>query len=150
MAGRAHRGQRPARSASAARKACELFELHAPARLAGGGRAVADDVAAAASSPRRPTRCGCTTGRWWPVLAGAFDEAVVVASGQVGGPRRRRPGRSSAILIAVVAALGGVHQVLGLAADRLHKRTETARAALDAALVRGSLVTQELPPCRPG
>ena len=49
------------------------------------------------------------------------------------------------ILIAVAAVLVGVYVSWRAGRlDRLHKRTETARAALDAALVRRSSVAQEL------
>ena len=52
------------------------------------------------------------------------------------------------ILIAVAAVLVGVYVSWRAGRlDRLHKRTETARAALDAALVRRSSVAQELAAC---
>jgi hypothetical protein len=52
------------------------------------------------------------------------------------------------ILIAVAAVLVGVYVSWRAGRlDRLHKRTETARAALDAALVRRSSVALELAAC---
>src|SRR5262249_16724777 len=134
-------------------RAGELFTTGDPSALAAAAGRLLDDpplrtrLSAAASEAARAYD--------WPVVAPAgveVDPAGVAAAGEGGGRGQGGGGAVSALTVAVIvicaAILAGAYVSWRAGrVDRLHARVETARAALDAALVRRSAVALELAAC---
>ena len=128
-------------------EAGELFAIGDAGRPGPRGSAAARRPGPAGRAVRRGAGRGAptTTGRWWPADVLSVYETVVLGRTAVG---RHRVAAVSLVMIAdIVRSSSSAALFIGVYVswragrlDRLHARVDTARAALDATLLRRSSV----------